>query len=99
MIPRGSGEIMRIVLVLAVAIPLAGCVASQPTYTADGQQGHVITCTPGWTGGIVGAVANASTSWGQFVPGGTTSSSKSAKVASMDEGLKAEDLCPRQTTA
>lgn len=65
MIPRGSGEIMRIVLVLAVAIPLAGCVASQPTYTADGQQGHVITCTPGWTGGIVGAVANASTSWGQ----------------------------------
>jgi hypothetical protein len=57
---------MRIVgFALAVAISLAGCVNSQQTYTADGQQGHVISCTPGWTGGIVGAVANASTSWGQ----------------------------------
>src|SRR5271166_3958538 len=43
----------------------AGCVNSQQTFTADGQQGHVITCTPAWTGGLVGAVANASTSWGQ----------------------------------
>jgi hypothetical protein len=46
-------------------ISLAGCVNSKPTYTADGGQGHVISCTPGWTGGLIGAVANASTSWGQ----------------------------------
>ena len=25
--------------------------------------GHSISCTPGWTGGIIGAVANANTSW------------------------------------
>ena len=25
----------------------------------------MIQCTPGWTGGLIGAVANASTSWGQ----------------------------------
>jgi hypothetical protein len=59
---------MHYVLVAAIvagAISLAGCVNSKQTYTADGQQGHVISCTPGWTGGIVGAVANASTSWGQ----------------------------------
>src|SRR6516164_9798459 len=59
---------MHYVLVAAIAagaISLAGCVKSEQTYTADGQQGHVINCTPGWTGGIVGAVANASTSWGQ----------------------------------
>ena len=56
---------MHYVLLTAIAISLAGCVNSQQTYTADGQQGHVITCTPGWTGGIIGAVANASTSWGQ----------------------------------
>jgi hypothetical protein len=59
---------MHYVLLAAIAasaISLVGCVKSQQTYTADGQQGHVINCTPGWTGGIVGAVANASTSWGQ----------------------------------
>jgi len=59
---------MHCVLVAAIAVgalSLAGCVNSQQTYTADGSQGHVISCTPGWTGGIVGAVANASTSWGQ----------------------------------
>ena len=48
----------------AAAISLAAC-SSKPVYTADGQQGHVVTCTPGWTGGLVGAVANASTSWAQ----------------------------------
>ncbi len=50
---------------ICAAIALAGCVSSQDTFTADGQKGHVINCTPGWTGGLVGAVANASTSWGQ----------------------------------
>jgi hypothetical protein len=47
--------------IAAAAISLAGYVKSEQTYTADGSQGHVISCTPGWTGGIVGAVANAST--------------------------------------
>jgi hypothetical protein len=51
--------------IAAAAISLAACSSSKPVYTADGQQGHVVTCTPGWTGGIIGAVANASTSWGQ----------------------------------
>jgi hypothetical protein len=51
--------------IAAATISLAGCVNSKPTYTADGQVGHVISCTPGWTGGLIGAVANASTSWGQ----------------------------------
>ena len=43
---------------------VAGCVSSQETFTAEGQKGHVISCTPGWTGGIVGSIANASTNWG-----------------------------------
>ena len=43
---------------------LAGCVSAQETYTADGGKGHVISCTPAWTGGLVGSIANASTSWG-----------------------------------
>ena len=34
-------------------------------YTQSGRKGHAISCSPGWTGGIVGAVANASTSWAQ----------------------------------
>src|SRR5262245_36811369 len=54
-----------IAAVSAASISLAGCANNKQVYTADGQQGHVITCTPAWTGGIVGAVANASTSWGQ----------------------------------
>jgi hypothetical protein len=49
----------------ASTLLVAGCVNSKPTYTASGQVGHVIQCTPGWTGGLIGAVANASTSWGQ----------------------------------
>jgi hypothetical protein len=48
-----------------LAAACGGCVSSQETYTPAGQKGHVINCTPGWTGRIVGAVANASTSWGQ----------------------------------
>lgn len=55
----------KVALATAVAVMLTGCVSSQPMYTASGAQGHSITCTPGWTGGIVGAVANASTSWAQ----------------------------------
>src|SRR6516225_2604940 len=43
---------------------LSGCVSSQETFTADGSKGHVINCTPGWTGGIVGSIANANTNWG-----------------------------------
>jgi hypothetical protein len=31
---------------------------------ADGRKAHVINCTPGWTGGVVGAIAQAQTSWG-----------------------------------
>ncbi len=55
----------QIILTATCAALLAGCVSSQPMYTASGAQGHTITCTPGWTGGVVGAVANASTSWAQ----------------------------------
>jgi hypothetical protein len=44
---------------------LCGCASSQQTFTPDGRQGHVVSCTPAWTGGIVGALADASTSWGQ----------------------------------
>jgi hypothetical protein len=47
-----------------VAALFAGCVSSQETFMADGGKGHVISCTPAWTGGLVGAVANSSTSWG-----------------------------------
>ena len=59
---------MHYVLLAAVAaalISLAGCSSSKQIYTADGQQGHVVTCTPAWTGGIIGQIASASTSWGQ----------------------------------
>src|SRR5512145_999187 len=54
----------RMVLAAVVAGLIAGCVSSNESYMADGQKGHVINCTPGWTGGIVGAVAQAQTSWG-----------------------------------
>jgi hypothetical protein len=64
-----AGElVMHYVLLAAIAagaISLAGCSSSKQIYTQDGQQGHVVTCTPAWTGGIVGQVAAASTSWGQ----------------------------------
>jgi hypothetical protein len=51
-------------VIAAATIPLvAGCVNNKPIYTADGQVGHSTSCTPGWTGGIIGAVANANTSW------------------------------------
>ena len=59
---------MHYVLLAAVAaalISLAGCSSSKQIYTADGQQGHVVTCTPAWTGGLIGQLASASTSWGQ----------------------------------
>lgn len=32
---------------------------------ADGRKGHVVSCTPTFTGGIVGTIASSSTSWGQ----------------------------------
>lgn len=50
---------------LGAGLILTGCVSSQPMYTASGTQGHAITCTPAWNGGLVGAIANASTSWAQ----------------------------------
>lgn len=56
---------MRSILLATMAVALCGCVSSQPTHTATGQTGHVINCTPLVTSGIVGAVASASTSWGQ----------------------------------
>jgi hypothetical protein len=52
-------------LAALLAVACGGCVSSQETFTPTGQKGHVINCTPGWTGGIVGAVASANTSWGQ----------------------------------
>jgi hypothetical protein len=99
--------VLLITAITSGAISLAGCVNSQQTYLADGQQGHVISCTPGWTGGVVGAMANASTSWGLVirrpakfvVPQGMTSFSKLAKAVSMAKRGKAADLSPRRTTA
>lgn len=54
---------MKWIGVVAGAL-LAGCVSAEPVFTASGQKGHVISCTPGWNGGIVGAIAHAQTSWG-----------------------------------
>ena len=51
--------------VAAAAISTAGCSSSKQIYTADGQQGQVISCTPAWTGGIIGQIADSSTSWNQ----------------------------------
>lgn len=42
---------------LIAGLLLAGCVSSSETYTQSGKTGHAISCTPGWTGGIVGAAA------------------------------------------
>lgn len=50
--------------VLAVAAIFAGCVSNNETYLANGQKGHVISCTPALSTGLVGAIANSSTSWG-----------------------------------
>jgi hypothetical protein len=58
-----SGYKVLLAAMAAATIPLVvGCVNNKPVYTADGQVGHSISCTPGWTGGIIGAVANANTS-------------------------------------
>lgn len=48
----------------AVALCLSGCVTAEPTYTADGKKGHVLSCTPALSGGIIGGIAAASTNWG-----------------------------------
>lgn len=48
----------------ASALILLGCVSTQETFTADGTKGHVISCTAGWSGGVVGAIATSSTNWG-----------------------------------
>lgn len=50
---------------LAGAVIVSGCVSSQETYLADGRKGHVVSCTPTFTGGLVGTIASSSTSWGQ----------------------------------
>jgi len=55
---------MRVWCALGAGLFVAGCVSTQETFNADGTKGHVISCTPAWTGGLVGAAANASTSWG-----------------------------------
>jgi hypothetical protein len=56
---------MKAAAVIATgAISLAGCSTNKQIYTADGQQGQLISCTPAWTGGIVGQIADSSTSWG-----------------------------------
>ena len=55
---------MRTVFAVVAALLVSACVSSNETYTASGQKGHVISCTPGWTGGLVGSIANASTNWG-----------------------------------
>jgi hypothetical protein len=58
-------QLIRLAAIAAtMALALAACASSKPVYTADGSQGHVVTCTPAWTGGLVGAAANAATSWG-----------------------------------
>jgi hypothetical protein len=54
----------RMILAAAAAGLIVGCVSTSQTHMADGQKAHIINCTPGWTGGIVGAVASAQTSWG-----------------------------------
>jgi hypothetical protein len=51
--------------IVAATISLAACSSSKPVYTQTGDVGHVVTCTPAWTGGVVGAIASASTSWGE----------------------------------
>ena len=51
-------------IAVSLALLLAACVSSEQTFTATGAKGHVINCTPGWTHGIVGNIANAQTSWG-----------------------------------
>jgi hypothetical protein len=55
---------MRIFFFVCMGLLATGCVSTNETYTASGQKGHVISCTPGWTGGLVGSIANASTNWG-----------------------------------
>ena len=54
---------MRIAALALCAI-VAGCVTAETTFTPDGRQGHVLSCTPAWTGGLVGGIASASTNWG-----------------------------------
>ena len=43
-----SGYKVLLAAMAAATIPLvAGCVNNKPIYTADGQVGHSISCTPG----------------------------------------------------
>ncbi len=60
--------IMRMLQITVAGIgcllPLGGCSSTQETFAPDGSKAMVISCTPAWTGGLVGAIANASTNWG-----------------------------------
>ena len=38
------GGTMKLILPTVIAAALAGCVTDQPTYLADGSQGHHVTC-------------------------------------------------------
>jgi hypothetical protein len=49
---------------LWIALLLGGCVTNEPTYLADGSKGHLISCSPAFSYGLVGSVAAASTNWG-----------------------------------
>ena len=65
--------IMRVTgfsLCILSALMLAGCVSAQETYTADGGKGHVISCTPAWTGGLVGSIAQCVNVLGYLLPEG-----------------------------
>src|SRR5262245_5657726 len=50
---------------LPLLLVLAGCASSQQMYTPDGQQGHTVSCSPVWSGGIIGGIADGATSWAQ----------------------------------
>jgi hypothetical protein len=49
---------------IAIAVLAGACVSSQETFTQKGKKGYVVNCTPSWTHGLVGNIANAQTSWG-----------------------------------
>lgn len=57
-------KMKNIVFGLGSGLFLVGCVSTQETFNADGSKGHVISCTPALTSGLVGAIANAATNWG-----------------------------------
>jgi len=59
------GRATTVATLALLAACVAGCSSSKAVYTSTGAVGHTVSCNPVWRGGLVGQLADASTSWNQ----------------------------------